>query len=232
MRKPVAYRLRAWTKGMLLFAVFQCAAPAHELSVQRTMQFVPPQPGSYTLQKIMHAPEGMVLGLDARPRRLSRYIAGKVTLLSFVYTACTDPNGCPLAYWALQELKQEIQKKPGMQQKVRFVSLSFDPQHDKPAVMRLYGGSHASSKDGFQWYFLTTRTSWELMPLLKGFGQDVSVLIDPASGKPVPVLSHVLKVFLIDRKGEIREIYTTSFLLPQIVLNDIQTLLLEDSGVN
>jgi len=34
-------------------------------------------------------------------------------------------------------------------------------------------------------------------------------------------------VFLIDRRVSIREIYSTSFLLPQVVLNDIRTLLIE-----
>jgi protein SCO1 len=38
----------------------------------------------------------------------------------------------------------------------------------------------------------------------------------------------VLKVFLIDRAGYIREIYSSSFLHPRTVLNDIETLLLED----
>ncbi|MGH8710409.1 MAG: SCO family protein [Burkholderiales bacterium] len=204
------------------------AATAHELSAPKPLQFIPPPPGSYVLQKIMRAPDGAVLGLDNKPRRLSRYTTGKITLLSFVYTACTDPNGCPLAYEAFSELKREIRKRPGMQEKVRLVSLSFDPQHDSPQVMKLYAGSHAAGRDGFPWYFLTTRSPGELMPLLKGFGQDVSVAADPVDGKPTPVLSHVLKVFLIDKSGEIREIYTTSFLLPQIVLNDIQTLLLED----
>jgi hypothetical protein len=37
----------------------------------------------------------------------------------------------------------------------------------------------------------------------------------------------VLKVFLIDGRGDIREIYTSTFLHPQVVMNDITTLLLE-----
>ena len=40
-------------------------------------------------------------------------------------------------------------------------------------------------------------------------------------------LSHVLKVFLIDRAGDVREIYTSTFLHPQAIIGDIQTLLME-----
>ena len=61
--------------------------------------------------------------------------------------------------------------------------------------------------------------------MLEGFGQDLSVVLDE-NGK-TGSLSHVLKVFLIDRSSSIREIYTTSFLLPQVVVNDFRTLLIE-----
>ena len=68
--------------------------------------------------------------------------------------------------------------------------------------------------------------------MLEGFGQDPSVVLDE-NGKPTGSLYHVLKVFLIDRLGSIREIYSTSFLLPQVVLNEIRTLLIEQGiGVN
>jgi hypothetical protein len=35
-------------------------------------------------------------------------------------------------------------------------------------------------------------------------------------------------VFLIDRVGDVREIYTSTFLYPRLVLNDIETLLMEE----
>jgi hypothetical protein len=66
------------------------------------------------------------------------------------------------------------------------------------------------------------------MPLVEGFGQDVRYTLDRSSGRPRRELSHVLKVFLIDRAGFIREIYTSTFLHPQTLLNDIETLVMED----
>ena len=68
---------------------------------------------------------------------------------------------------------------------------------------------------GLPWYFLTTRSARALMPLVEGFGQDVRHTVDRSSGRPRRELSHVLKVFLIDRAGFIREIYTSTFLHPQ-----------------
>jgi hypothetical protein len=39
----------------------------------------------------------------------------------------------------------------------------------------------------------------------------------------------MLKVFLIDRKGMVREIYSLAFLQPDVMFNDMQTLYMEDS---
>jgi cytochrome oxidase Cu insertion factor (SCO1/SenC/PrrC family) len=80
---------------------------------------------------------------------------------------------------------------------------------------------------GPRWYFLTTRSAEALTPLVEGFGQDVRYATHRSHGSARRELSHVLKVFLIDGEGFVREIYTSTFLHPRTVLNDIETLLLE-----
>lgn len=211
----------------LLAAFLAAPALAHHVEAP-ALDFVPPAPGSYALHRIMPAPEGRVLGLDARPAPLSRYTRDSITLLGFIYTTCTDPDGCPLAYRVFDALKEAIAATPRLHGKVRFVTLSFDPARDTPGVMRQYAGSRAvDHAAGLRWYFLTTRSARELMPLVEGFGQDITVSVERSSGRPRRELSHVLKVFLIDRAGDVREIYSSAFLHPQTVLNDIETLLLE-----
>lgn len=181
--------------------------------------FVPPAPGTYTLQAIMRAPDGAVLDSDGRARRLSALTTDKITLLSFVYTSCNDAWGCPLAYRVLDGVAAAIDESPALRSRVRLVTLSFDPRHDTPAVMRRYAGARASR--GVEWQFLTTRSPRALVPLLDGFGQDVR--IDGAGGP----LAHVLKVFLIDPRGVVREIYSTAYLYPEVLLADVETLRLE-----
>ena len=191
------------------------------------LAFVPPAPGSYRLERIMHAPDGIVLDSDATVHRLAEFTTGKITLFSFIYTYCTDPKGCPLAYATLHSLKRTIESRPSLRGKVRFVSMSFDPEFDTPVAMRSYGGAEARAGNGLAWHFLTTRNGRELAPMLDGFGQDVSVAAPRPTGRRAPVLSHLLKVYLLDAGGEVREIYSTSWLHPAVLLNDIQTLLLE-----
>jgi len=223
-------RIPRAARALALLAALACApvCGAHQGEPLAEPEFIPPAPGTYTLHRIMAAPEGRVLGIDGRPQPLSRYTRDRITLLGFIYTTCTDPEGCPLAYRVFEALKDAIVATPSLHGKVRFVTLSFDPARDSPDVMQQYAGSRAVEKDGgLRWYFLTTRSARELLPLVEGFGQDVRITFDRSDGRARRELSHVLKVFLIDRVGDIREIYTSTFLFPRMVLNDIETLLME-----
>ena len=204
------------------------AGRAHELDDRRpaavTMDFVPPPPGTYALNAILRAPDGPVLDRDGRRRPLARFTAGKITLLGFIYTSCADPRGCPLTTQVFHTVRHRVSEDPDLRARVRLVSLSFDPRRDTPAAMRHYAADVPDN--GVEWAFLTTELPRTLVPLLDGFGQDVRVELD-AHGRPAGPLAHVLKVFLIDTRGIVREIYTTSYLYPEVILNDIKTLRLE-----
>jgi protein SCO1 len=206
-------------------------AAAHEPPVApdppATMDFVPPAPGTYQLHAIMPSPDGPVLDVRGRRAPLARFTRDKITVLSFIYTGCADARGCPLAYQVLHTMYDRLGESPDLRDRVRLVTLSFDPAHDTPAVMRRYAnGVLADKSPGVEWAFLTTASPRDLVPLLDGFGQDVR--LEPgAHGPKAPRLGHVLKVFLIDPRGTVREIYTTSYLFPDVLLNDIETLRLE-----
>jgi cytochrome oxidase Cu insertion factor (SCO1/SenC/PrrC family) len=214
----------------MLTAALVCvlAAPAApRAEAPPKMDFVLPEPGTYTLHRIMRAPDGPVLTVDGQLESLSRFTRERITLLGFIYTSCTNPQGCPLAYRVFDRLKDEIRAAPALKDKVQLVTLSFDPARDTPSVMKRYAGSQVEDEGGLRWFFLTTPSERELMPLVEGFGQDVQYAVDTSTGRPFRQLSHVLKVFLIDRSGDVREIYTSTFLHPRAIIGDIKTLLME-----
>lgn len=211
--------------GVGIAAVLLAAAAAAHEAPKFAANFDPPAPGTYRLERIMQAPDGKILDTDRKRKQLAAYTRGKVTLLSLMFTTCSDEKGCPLAFFTIDLIKRELEKSKAVRGRVQVVSLSFDPKHDTPEVMRAYGGQHVTGSSPVPWHFLTTTSRRELAPMLDGFGQDVSKATDEqGNGK----LSHVLKLFLIDEDGWVREIYTTSYLVPQVVVNDIKTLLIED----
>lgn len=146
-------------------------------------------------------------------------------MLSFIYSYCRDPEGCPRAWAALEAVRSGLLQDRLLAERSQIVSLSFDPTHDTPQQMRLVGGERAVDAR-VRWRFLTTSSVPALLPLLRGFGQEVSVENDER-GRPTRTLNHMLKLFIVDPNLQVREVYSVATLAPQAILNDLRTLQLE-----
>ena len=223
-----ALRLRLTGAAAAALWVSAAALPVVDPGVAALprMEFTPPRPGTYTLQKIQPTTDATLLDPSGRPVRLSAVTTGKITLLTFFYTYCADPIGCPFAYRTLRDVRTGIDRVLGLEQRVRFLSVSLDPTTDTPRAIGIYRDM-VSQDSALEWDVLTARSVRDLLPVLEDFGQDVSVE-QAADGSARRTVHHMLKMFLIDRSGMVREIYTLAFLQPAVILNDIQTLYLEE----
>ena len=56
-----------------------------------------PLPGTYSLYNIREAGDGKIIEENGKNNSLHKLMDGKITLMSFIYSNCTDTNGCPLA---------------------------------------------------------------------------------------------------------------------------------------
>jgi cytochrome oxidase Cu insertion factor (SCO1/SenC/PrrC family) len=189
-----------------------------------------PAPGTYVLDHIMQTPSVSVLDSDGSVQPLRRFVTGKVTLFAFIYTACSDARGCPLALATMHALKAAIAQDPRLREQVRFVSMSFDPAYDTPQAMRSYGGIDARPNARPRWHFLTSRSARELNPVLLGFGQDMRAGDSAAAAGGAmdrAPLEHLLKIYLVDQQGTVREIYSPAFLQASAMLADIRSLVRE-----
>jgi cytochrome oxidase Cu insertion factor (SCO1/SenC/PrrC family) len=188
------------------------------------LKFSAPEPGSYALPSLGQAADGSALDDQGEHVQLRDLYKDKVTVLSFIYTSCPDVNGCPLAAFVLKQVQNRIMSSDSLSDKARLISLSFDPLTDSPDVMLHYG--NALRADGFDWKFLTSESEAALEPILESYNQSVIRDYD-ADGRYLGTISHILRVYLIDRQGRIRNIYSPSFLHADIVVADIETLLSE-----
>ncbi len=221
---PEFQRQRRLALALALGAVLARSHAANDVNPGRGRMDVArlPAPGSYELRRIMLAPDGVVLANDGRALRLHAALRGRLTVLSFMYSYCRDPVGCPLAWQALGVVQDALKRDPVLARRAQLVSLSFDPTNDTPEQMRLYGGERALDAQ-VRWQFMTTASVPALLPLLRGFGQDVSIETD-AKGRATRTLNHMLKLFLIDEALQVREIYSVATLEPQAIVNDLRTL--------
>jgi protein SCO1/2 len=72
---------------------------------------------------------------DGNPLKLSE-LRGNVVIITFIYTGCPLPDFCPLMDRKFAELARQLAAIPSRSRQVRLVSLSFDPEHDTPDILR------------------------------------------------------------------------------------------------
>jgi len=197
---------------------------AADLMKQRTSDYDydVPAAGSYKLSILQPAANGTVIGTNGLPTNLHDLMRDHVVVLSFIYTRCTDPKACLRATGVLSELQRISRQHPELGKKLLLVSLSFDPAFDKPETMARYG--KVSLGDGAEWLFLTTRSQKELQPLLDAYGQRVDRRKAFSALGP---LYHPLRVYLIDQRQQVRNIYSFGLLDPRLVATDAMTLIME-----
>ena len=204
------------------------AAPHHKPAEQvvlapgyAELTFQAPEAGSYQLPSLGKASNGVVLTSKGQVSRLQELTGDKFVLLSFIYTSCNDVNGCPLASYVLNKVQRRLQQDAALKENVRLLSISFDRVNDSPDILAKYADNF---RDGdFDWQFLTTPSDADLTKILEAYNQFVIEDLNHA-GEKVGTLSHILRVYLIDLNRNIRNIYSVSFLHPDIIVNDIRTI--------
>src|SRR5262244_3677619 len=89
--------------------------------------------GSRELPVIGPAPQFTLTSQDGKPFALAG-LRGKAVVVAFIYTEC--PDICPMLTQKMVEIQDELGANFGA--KVAFVSISLDPEHDTPEVLKDY----------------------------------------------------------------------------------------------
>lgn len=131
----------------------------------------------------------------------SSALAGRVTLLDFIYTHCTD--ACPLLSATYQQTMRKLDDEKLLGSKVMLVSLSVDPTHDSPPVLAEYGQQFKA--DAATWKFLTG--DWDsVFDVVTGL-KVATRPPRPALDAPAPggtELTHSTRIVLIDPQLQVR----------------------------
>jgi protein SCO1 len=89
---------------------------------------------------------------NVRVRLYDDLVRGKVVLINFMFTSCTDV--CPRASATLFKVAAGFGDR--LEREVRIISLSVDPRKDTPAVLKKYAAKIGAPAG---WYFLTGKSS-------------------------------------------------------------------------
>ncbi len=146
---------------------------------------------------------------DGKPFRFAA-ARGKLTLVTFVFTAC--PDVCPLLTAKFAAIQRTLDAK--QVNDYLLLTITTDPERDSAAVLKEYAGRFKA--DFRHWSFLTGTRS-ELAKVWRNFRVNVT---KTQSGD----VNHTTLTTLIDRQGKRRVDYYGDKWQDREVLKDIQWL--------
>jgi len=155
------------------------------------------------------APDASLLDQDGRPRRFSEW-RGNTVAVTFVYTRCPLPDFCPLMDRNFAEVQRALQSSGALADTVHLLSVSFDPDHDTPTVLRAH--AQRAGSDRRVWTWLTGERD-AIETFARAFG--VSTVRDD---KSPPEIVHNLRTAVVDRSGRIASILTGNDWTPETLL--------------
>ena len=91
-------------------------------------------------------PDFKLANQSGKPISLHQY-RGQTLLLTLIYTRCPFPDFCPRVSHQFAAIDRQLRANPSRYGKTHLLSISFDPTHDTPKVLRAYGFSCAGSQD-------------------------------------------------------------------------------------
>ena len=133
---------------------------------------------------------------------------GKVWVAQFFYTHCADI--CPLTVPQMGLLHLEYLNDPDFRSQVRFVSITVDPERDRPEVLSKFAERFSADPD--LWLFLTGDRAAIVRMAQQGFKLGIGEAANPPeiakkTGEEKD-LFHSNRLVLVDRKAQIRGYYS------------------------
>jgi len=174
-----------WLENVKVTAHAKAPAPA---TTQRI-----PAPGD-------SVPDFSFTNQDSKLTSIRRY-RGKVVLITFIYTRCPFPDFCPRMSSNFAEIDKQLAADPALAAHLHLLSVSFDPEHDTPKVLRDYAFSvaHTHAPTLFRrWEFAAPRSA-DLPKIADFFG----LIATPEGG----LITHNLSTTVIGPDGKIVKWY-------------------------
>lgn len=122
---------------------------------------------------------------------------GKTLIVTFIYTQCPFPDYCPRVTGEFAEINRRLLGDRRLADKTHLLSISFDPKHDTPKVLRDYGYRWAGGKEPstFDHWEFAAAPADELPEMEKFFG----LLVSEDGG----AITHSLSTTVIGPDGKV-----------------------------
>lgn len=167
--------------------------------------------GNNMLQTGDQVPDIPLQNQDGESFSLQDY-QGQGLIFTFIYTRCPLPDYCPLMSGNFKKLQPMLIETFGTQ--VQLLSISFDTEYDKPAVLKQYGNNYGAD---FRVWNFATATKANMEELTGQFG-----VFTRTEGDQI---IHNLVTVFVDPNGRIVNIWRGNDWTPNDVLREVKSVL-------
>jgi protein SCO1/2 len=158
-------------------------------------------------------PDDVLVDQAGATRHLSDW-RGRALAVTFVYTRCPVADFCPLMDRHFADVQRAILGDGALRDKVHLVSITFDPAHDTPAVIRAHAKERGA--DPRVWSYLTGEPA-AIDHLTSRFGVSAIAEHDAADS-----MTHNLRTAVIDTQGRLVTIYNGNEWTVDGLLHDLR----------
>jgi protein SCO1 len=161
-------------------------------------------------------PDFALVNQDGKKISFKQY-RGKALVMTFIYTRCPLPDYCPLMTQNFVAINRELQGKPSLRDKTRLLSVTVDPDYDKPNVLRDYGAHFSGSdNEGFKRWEFATGNPTQIKSVAQFFGLNYWQEKDQ--------IIHGLRTAIITPDGKVVKVYRGNDWKPEDVVKELEKL--------
>ena len=182
----------ALAAGLLMAALIACEKKTEAPHAGHNVDLLP---------VISRLPDFQLTNQMGAPVSLASY-QGQIWLADIIFTRCPGP--CPLMTQTMAGLAKTLTEKP----KVRFVTLTTDPNHDTPEILRQYAAN--LSADTNRWDFLTGDPATIGKLVTEGMKLAAAEKNPGDRESALDLFIHSKSFVLIDQQGRMRAAFDSS----------------------
>lgn len=146
---------------------------------------------------------------------------GKALAITFIYSRCPLPEYCILMSTRFSDLAIQLQNSAELKEKVRLVSISFDPAADTPETLKKYGLTYIKNPNyDFKLWQLATAPDADVRKIADYFGLRYEV-----DQNNKTQFNHSLRTIVITPDGKVKKVFSGGDWTNEELLKEMESTL-------
>jgi protein SCO1/2 len=192
--------LRSWLEDVVVTR--ETVDPS---SSGKAQTWVEPRPGD-------EVPDFKLIDQNGKRFGFKQY-RGRVVVLTFIYTRCPLPDYCPLMTDNFSQVEKALNVGPEPTPKTQLLSITLDPEYDRPKVLREYAAAHSAGSDHWDY---ATGTKDEVKQIATYFGMQYW----PDGDQIV----HGLRTAIVGTDGKLIKLYRGNDWKPNEIVTEVRNI--------